>query len=655
MVFSKKLSADGPDGGDDERSLKGRGELAKGSAESTEALVLAFAEAKERGEEVDAVSFALRYPEAGDSLLKALRTLESVESLFLEHPAALAPALPSRVGDYIVLGELGRGGMGRVLRVRKASDGPGGEVRALKLLHDSLQHQPRAMERFRREGEALERVQHPGVVRLHESGVDGGRPYLVMELVEGRSLAALLAKARREGQEQAELPGEGPYAIRVARLVARIARSVSAAHAEGVLHRDLNPKNILLDHAEQPVVVDFGLVHADGSDTLTVTGDVVGTPAYMSPEQALGTRVDGRADVFGLGALLFELMTMRPPRQSDDTFAILREAGLQPVGDARRFVPDLDRTLARIIRRATAFRADWRYQSPGDLAFDLEAFVDGRPLSVERPGVAQRAIEVWLCHRQTVLACGAILMLALVVGVFAAGGGFRSKTVSPEEIASETGRMLVAWLDGDRERAYSALEFLHSATPTDRMLPFYDAMVAGALLSHSDDPMVQALIDGELHRLGGRPTEAIKMYDIAWKFEPGTALLPVLSGMAKLDAGLFKDSAEAFEAVVLQLFASKRIHILLSQAFEGIGDRPLDVVLALETAKVNDPSDASIAFELARAYLVAGENDKARREAQRALRLDSSWVEECLRERLERLGAGQEYEMAAALEQLFGN
>ena len=213
-----------------------------------------FVERRERGEALAAEDFAREKGGSGE-LLAALRALAATEALFPSGPLDL----PARIGPYRVQGEIGRGGMGRVLAVVDPArpDAP----LALKLLHVSLGAEPRALERFRREGQALERLQHPWIVRVHAAGVLDGRPYLAMEHVEGESLAAHVAEARARvaagtpAREALRLPGEGTPLERAVRLVARIARAMEAAHREGVLHRDLNPRNVLVRAGGEPTLI----------------------------------------------------------------------------------------------------------------------------------------------------------------------------------------------------------------------------------------------------------------------------------------------------------------------------------------------------------------------------------------------------------------
>jgi serine/threonine-protein kinase len=367
-----------------------------------------FVERRERGEALTAESFAREHPEGGAELLAALRALAATETLF---PSS-APDLPAQVGPYRVLGEIGRGGMGRVLAVEDPAQPS--QTLALKLLHVTLAHQPRALERFRREGKALERITHPNVVRVHAAGLLDERPYLAMEKVEGTGLAKLLRGARERSARMAELPGTGPALERIARLVARLSRALAAAHAEGVLHRDLNPRNVLVRPDGEPVVIDFGLMRASGDPTLTGSGDLLGTPQYMAPEQARSEGVDERTDVFGLGTILWELLMLEPPRQGDDTLALVRAAGSRPLAGAERLT-HVPREPRIILARATSFFPRWRYPSCTALAEDLERFLAGERIAARAPGPLQRTLELLQTHRRT---AGVLAALALAAGVW---------------------------------------------------------------------------------------------------------------------------------------------------------------------------------------------------------------------------------------------
>ncbi len=290
---------------------------------------------------------------------------------------------PLRIGPYDVVGLLGRGGMGHVYRaVHRAT----GAEHALKVLPvDRIT--PRALERFRREAEALARVDGlGGVVRVHGFGEDGGRPWCAMERVAGRPLSEVLAGG--------PLPPE-----EAARLVARIARTLDGVHGAGIVHRDLKPENVVLDPEGQPRVIDFGLAFDDLAESLTGSGAIVGSLLYMAPEQlrpvsgaAGAARASPATDVYGLGGVLFATLTGRAPFEEKASPAGVMHAIMleePPWPDA--IVPGVSRELGVICRCALRKEPTDRYRSAGALADDLERFLAGEPIAASTsPGLLRR-------------------------------------------------------------------------------------------------------------------------------------------------------------------------------------------------------------------------------------------------------------------------
>jgi serine/threonine-protein kinase len=287
-------------------------------------------------------------------------------------PGPLDEAGPAgRFGDYELLGEIARGGMGVVFRARQV--GLNREV-ALKMLLSGPLATGAERRRFRAEAEAAARLRHPNVVPVYEVGEHGGRPFYSMKLVEGGSLAGALG--RFAGDPRA-----------AARLVAQVARAVQDAHGCGLVHRDLKPANILLDPDGTPHVSDFGLARAvEGGPGLTQAGAVVGTPAYMAPEQASGSAVSERTDVYGLGAVLYALLTGRAPfagGSAQEVVLQVLEREPSPPGRLRAGVP---RDLERICLKCLAKRPEERYAGAEALAEDLERFLRGEDVEASRAG-----------------------------------------------------------------------------------------------------------------------------------------------------------------------------------------------------------------------------------------------------------------------------
>jgi len=582
-----------------------------------EELLGAFVERRERGEALTPEVFAAEHGADGPALLAALHALVETEALF---PSS-APDLPARIGPYRVLSEIGRGGMGRVFQAVHP-ERPDRPV-ALKLLHVSLELQPRALERFRREGKALERLAHPGIVRVLEAGLAGDRPYLAMERVEGTGLGKLLARARERGAPlpapgDVGLPGEGPPLERAVRLVACLARALEAAHREGVLHRDLNPRNVLVRADGTPVVIDFGLVRASGEPTLTGSGDLLGTPQYMAPEQARGERVDERSDVFGLGTILWELLALAPPRAGQDTLALLRAAGEQPLDDPRRRLPGLPRALATILHRATAHRPAWRYPSAGALAADLERWLEGEPIAARAPGLLQRATELVLRRRRLAAAVGVIALVAAVALVAGRGHATESRHA---RLAAATTAVARPWLDGDVAAARAELARYREAEAEPVFAGFLAFLTGTEAAPSPDDPVERALFAGERARRAGNAAEALAHFRSAWDLAPGFPLVLLLQGLAALEAGELQAARGALERSAQPFGASPRMHRTLAELYARL-EQWSDVERALHAVTTLTPDDAGTWAALAHARAKAGSDATALEAARRAAALD---------------------------------
>jgi serine/threonine-protein kinase len=282
-------------------------------------------------------------------------------------------ALPAAFGDYELHEEIGRGGMGVVYRATQKSLG---RTVALKMLLRRDLASPADLARFRSEAEAAARLDHPGIVSIFEVGECEGHPFYSMQFVEGTTLSRRLAAGRLPPREAAAL-------------LAEVADAVQAAHDRGVLHRDLKPSNILIDALGEPHVSDFGLAkRLEGDASVTHTGAILGTPCYMSPEQAAGSRGDvgPTSDVWSLGAILYQMLTGRPPFQAatpmDTLLAVLESDPPVP----RSLERGVDRDLEMIALKSLQKPQDLRYASATDLAADLRSFLAGEPVAARRGG-----------------------------------------------------------------------------------------------------------------------------------------------------------------------------------------------------------------------------------------------------------------------------
>ncbi len=299
-------------------------------------------------------------------------------------PARVAePGLPRvRFGEFRLLRRIGAGGMGVVYEAEQESLG---RLAAVKVLRPDLLVSPEARERFRREAQAVARLRHPHIVSVLSAGEEEGTLWIALDLVAGRGLNVVIRE--EVGRGSAVAPA------RAARLAARIARALEYAHARGVVHRDVKPANILVGPGDEPFLLDFGVARdADAGPTLA--GPFVGSIPWAPPEQLAGRSVDGRADVYGLGATLYQCLTGRVPFEGDTVdraiHRILHEDAVPP-GRLRSGIP---RDLEAVVLKALEKDPDRRYPGAGAFAEDLEAVLEFRPVRARPPGPARR-LRAW--------------------------------------------------------------------------------------------------------------------------------------------------------------------------------------------------------------------------------------------------------------------
>ncbi len=377
----------------------------------------------------------------------------------------------TRIGPYVVDSELGRGGMGMVLRVHHAETGV---PHALKLLigKDDAEATRRAFVRFRREAELLARAgPSSGVVHIHAFGIDAGRPWYAMDLIDGQPLS--------------ERVRVGPIPPReAAMLIAQVARTVEACHGHGVLHRDLKPENIIIDPRGRPLLLDLGIAYDVLAESLTRTGEVLGTPAYMSPEQLGRGDLSRRTDVYGLGATLYTLLTGRPPFDETGGMALLHAIlKLDPVTPGSR-VREIPIELETVCLQAMAKLPGDRYPSAEELAEDLERWLRGEPVEARRVGRIRRLLRRARPRTRT---GAAIALVALACAVTAVAGGtvLVRGLLAGERPAEE---ILLAW-----ERSLEIGERVPEVAPVDRILE-RDEVRASARLTRRAR-LLRALID----------------------------------------------------------------------------------------------------------------------------------------------------------------
>ncbi|PYJ56810.1 MAG: hypothetical protein DME82_03850 [Verrucomicrobia bacterium] len=308
------------------------------------------------------------------------------------------------LGNYQILEEIGRGGMGVIYRARQRHSR---RVVALKRILSCHADSQETLMRFRREAQAAANLDHPNVLPIYEVSESEGLPFFSMKFAGGGSLLEAVPMLRREPR-------------RAVALMAKVARAVQYAHVQGILHRDLKPGNILLDGGGEPLVSDFGLAKwLQPNSDLTRTPSIFGTPGYIAPEQVNGSNgnLTPAADVYGLGAVLFHLLTGRPPFTGEHALKVIQQASEKPAPKLRSVAPALDRDLETICAKCLEHEPQARYRSAGDLAEDLERWLHGHSI-VARP--VSPPVRLWRWSRRNPIVAGMaalLLALATVVGV----------------------------------------------------------------------------------------------------------------------------------------------------------------------------------------------------------------------------------------------
>ncbi len=339
---------------------------------------------------------------------------------------ALEPHLDSgrTLAEFTLVRELGRGGWGVVFLAR---DRALNRDVAVKVLGPGAALSERTVERFRREARAAARLRHPGIVTVFRSDDAGGVHFIAMEFIEGKTLARVLAEATTGdgAPEPPLLPTDQsgfPRVRAVADVVASIAEALQYAHDQGVVHRDVKPQNILLDVAGRPHLVDFGLALDQTADAMSVSGELTGTYFYMSPEQALAKRalVDHRTDVFSLGTVLYEALTLTQAFAGESSREVLHRISHVAPPPIRRVNPRVPRDVEVICGRAMEKKPGDRYATAGEFAADLRRFLAHEAILARPPSIGARLARRLSRHRP-ILAAGTVTAALVVIGFLAAG------------------------------------------------------------------------------------------------------------------------------------------------------------------------------------------------------------------------------------------
>lgn len=454
-----------------------------------------FIERNDRDEQPQIEEYAQRYPQLASVLRRVLPALQTIRNLLADDPKAIesvdsASPVTGVLGDYRILREIGRGGMGVVYEAEQISLG---RRVALKVLPFAAVLDQRQLARFKNEAQAAAHLQHQNIVPVFAVGCERGVHYYAMQFIEGQTLAEViaalgLAQGQKSGHGQVLAVGSSDLASQLAsgkfappreragsleatvdrasqrepradsatkpedqaerkdavasdtspiaelstkdathqpayfrtaaRLGIQVAEALDYAHRRGIIHRDIKPSNLLLDSTGNPWVADFGLALVESDPGLTMTGDILGTLRYMSPEQALAKRVmvDHRTDIYSLGVTLYELLTLQPAYPGRDRQELLRKIAFEdpkrPSKINRAVPPDLE----TIVLKATVKNPAERYATAQELADDLRRYLDDKPIKARRPSIAQLAIKWSRRHRGIVTTAAVVVTFMLVLG-----------------------------------------------------------------------------------------------------------------------------------------------------------------------------------------------------------------------------------------------
>jgi tRNA A-37 threonylcarbamoyl transferase component Bud32 len=319
-------------------------------------------------------------------------------------------AIPTKFGRYEIKSELGRGGMATVYR---AYDPLFDREVALKVLPREMLHDPQFRTRFDRELKIVAGLEHPAIVPVYDVGEEDGQPYFVMRYMNGGSLSGEIEKGRFSLED-------------AARIIEKVAQGLAYAHKKGIVHRDLKPDNILFDNTGAPFISDFGVAKLTESTSSLTGSGVIGTPAYMSPEQAQGNDIDGRSDVYGLGVIVYQMLSGQQPYSADTPMGVVVKHITEPVPEILKTLPSLPPEVDQLIKTSMAKDRTKRYPTAIDLAKALNVVAFGTEGNATvanatgvRTGVFKSASAVGGSSKsKTGLAVAAVVILVVLTGLF---------------------------------------------------------------------------------------------------------------------------------------------------------------------------------------------------------------------------------------------
>ena len=495
-----------------------------------ERAVNSYFDAQQLGNAPPLEQFLNEHAQIADRLRACLSGLEAANAAAAQssfHPSA--STLPQRMGDFKILGKLGRGGMGEVYRAQQVSLN---RPVALKVLPPNWCWTPKARKRFHREAQAAAKLHHTNIVAVYAEGEERDICYYAMELIEGPSLDQVikdLLKGKTDGVQRdsatksdernerhlSDSSGLGKSTRErfdtIAKWIASLADALAYAHEEGVIHRDVKPSNVMLGKDGRVRLTDFGLARLSTEVGMTVTGEMLGTPRYMSPEQvsADGSQIDGRSDIYSLGATLYELLTLQPPHIGETHDQILAALLSKEPKRPRRIDPSIPLDLETICLKALEKEPLQRYHSATDLAADLRRYVDRYAISAKRAGPLERLVK-WARRQPVVASLSACLLIAAVsMGVLGWIAYRNELRMHVERRQNAIDRALTEVMTGNHNKAMEAVR---------------QAELLGA------EPGWVRLLEGQVALARGDLSEALQYFERAIGLMPNSVAAHALLG-----------------------------------------------------------------------------------------------------------------------------
>jgi len=558
------------------------------------------------GERPEIAEYLSRYPDLADEINDIFPSIALLEELKGHRlgdtdPAgefSLATEQPEQIGDFRILREVGRGGMGVVYEAEQQSLG---RRVALKVLPSDILLTETQVQRFQRESQAASKLHHTNIVPVFGVGKHDGFHYYVMQFIDGLSLdkviRALPLVSNGEEQERDRTEADAPslddearsIAQRVRadhwRFVARIGfqatQAIQYAHEQGTFHRDIKPANLILDGTDTVWITDFGLAKHQQQDDLTRTGDIVGTVRYMAPEQLKG-EYDARSDVHSLGLTLYELVALRPARNEETRTALIRQVLEDTPPRPRKLNPEVPVDLETIILKAIAREPHRRYQTAGEFAEDLASFMEGRPIRARKTTGLERC---WLWARRNPALASTALLAALLLMTTAVVGwtGYVRTRAALGRAESNLGLAMEAFEDVFTQLGSAG--GLSAVAAEEDSVPEYQPMV-----SAKDAKILENLL---------------QFYDRFAAQNQGNARLQLETARANQKVGQIQNRLGQFEKAESALLRALSIYEQAAEGTDGAGSLKLEVARTLN--------------ELSHTYQMTARFGEARESCEKAL------------------------------------